>query len=254
MAARSNAMLSNTDGPRALWTAVLHAAVEDAKQETRAGHEARRFLNGSPRLHEICSMLDINTEWFHRQLRKKYPQWFDAPVRVEPERVPMTQETSQPVTNPALYFGGMPTEPDIQKLIVGIVAKPGETIPHEAIEEILGVSWRSARYQTVTTAWRKRLLAEQNVDLCAVPRIGFLVLTERQRLEMSVRNFHMSARGIHRSVKRLTAVRVHELKEPDRQRYDHARRLMVTTLETVTTARKALIAPMTPLLPRPQMV
>ena len=53
---------------------------------------------------------------------------------------------------------GLPTKPDVDLLLSAYPnLQIGDNISYADIEEILSVEWRTARFKTVTTQWRKRL-------------------------------------------------------------------------------------------------
>jgi hypothetical protein len=131
-------------------------------------------------------------------------------------------------------FAGLDTSAEVNQLLSGIVVTPGTTIAHEAVEEILGLERRSTRYHTITTRWRRALRRTQNIDMQGIPGVGFRVLSEPERLDISVRDFTRSARGMHRAYDRLGAIRVYELPDDKRVQHDHTRR--APTNDGVTAA------------------
>ena len=150
-------------------------------------------------------------------------------------------------------FAGLDTGPEVNQLLGGLVVTPGTTITHEAVEEILGLERRSTRYHTITTRWRRALRRTQNIDMQGIPGVGFRVLSEPERLDISVRDFTRSARGMHRAHERLMGVRVFELSDDKRVQYDHTQRAFNLALAEVTRATQTLAAPApTATLPRPQ--
>lgn len=144
---------------------------------------------------------------------------------------------------PKPYFGGIPTEPDVKKLLAQITVEPGQLVEHEAIEEVTGLTRGTSRYRTVVTAWQRRLFRDENLDTDAVSGQGIRVLMEGERVHVSVRDFGRGVRRIGRSLRRISAVRAEALSEKDRQRYDHGRRLIALTLEGARQAQKDLAGP-----------
>lgn len=64
----------------------------------------------------------------------------------------------------ALFFGGVPTSPDVDKLIKEFDAAPGSQISYEQVEQCIGVSIKEFRFRTVTNAWRKRVFREKLIQ------------------------------------------------------------------------------------------
>jgi hypothetical protein len=87
-------------------------------------------------------------------------------------------------TNNGFFNGGIPTEPDVRKLMDAFgVPNEGALFSHESISRIIECDPKSHRYRSVTTAWRKKLEHEHNVVLIAVPGIGYKVGTPDDRVE-----------------------------------------------------------------------
>ncbi len=108
--------------------------------------------------------------------------------------------------NSELYFGGLPTEPEIKKLealFPDIAGMRGTTIPHEIIEEALKLSRDSSRYRTITMAWRKKIYKACGVgirgDLREIVGVGFRVLSDSEQtaygVDVGYRGARMNRRG-----------------------------------------------------------
>ena len=109
------------------------------------------------------------------------------------------------------FFGGMPTAIDVQNIEVAIgLPTQGQDIPHEAIEQAIGVGRNSARYRTVTNAWRAKL-RKAGIDIGAVRGEGFRVLTQDERVEVSYEGVASGVRKVGRSLRRAASVPVSEL-------------------------------------------
>ncbi|KQP36110.1 hypothetical protein [Pseudorhodoferax sp. Leaf274] len=107
-----------------------------------------------------------------------------------------------------VYFGGMPTEPDVKKLLAAFPdIQEGDEIAHEDIERVIGHKREDNRYRAVVAAWRKRLLNDENQDLGAVSGIGFKCLAPDERISRSVDGFQSGTRKQLRSVRRAQLVR-----------------------------------------------
>ena len=106
------------------------------------------------------------------------------------------------------FFGGLPTAMDVRRLneIFNNLTE-GEEITHEQIEQAIGQDRKSHRYRTVTIAWRRHLLTEKNIEVGAVPGLGFRVLTPSERMSGGIKGFQSGARKQMRSIKRTILVR-----------------------------------------------
>src|SRR5262245_53413982 len=97
------------------------------------------------------------------------------------------------------YFGGIPTEPDVRRLMDRFCAPEPGVIPHEEIEKEIREESDSSRYRTIVSAWRRRLRREHNIDTSAEPGHGIRILTEPERVDVSKRDLGRGVRGIVRS-------------------------------------------------------
>lgn len=145
------------------------------------------------------------------------------------------------------FAGGVPTEPDVKALLQAITnLEPGKVVEHAEIEAVIKVDRRKSRYRTVVDAWRARLLREQNVDLQARAGVGFVVLTEEERVGASVRDYGSGARKMGRSVRRIGRVRVEQLEPADQRKVEHVRRHMEATLSSVRESTKEIAVALKP--------
>ncbi len=140
-----------------------------------------------------------------------------------------------------VFFGGVPTEPDVKKLI-GAYGSPAEgtVLPYDELSEVLQLSRRSSRFRTVITAWRKQLLKEYNLDSKARVGEGIVILTPEQRVEESGKNLLSSARQVRRGFVRASTVPTARLDGISRQKHDHMMRIGRVMHDAITTNCKAL--------------
>jgi hypothetical protein len=99
-----------------------------------------------------------------------------------------------------MYFGGVPTGPDVARIEAVVDLTPGTVIAHHTIEEVIGAKYRTSRYRTVTDAWRKKALRDYNVEIGAETGVGFRVLTEPERVAAMRRRVVIGGRRIHEAV------------------------------------------------------
>lgn len=152
------------------------------------------------------------------------------------------------------FFGGIPTGPDVKKLMDAYgVPAPG-LVSHEALEGILTLDRDASRYRTIVHAWRSRLLRENNVASIAVPGEGIRFLTEPERVEQGRRLLGLSARQVGRVHRWSVMVDVTKLDEVTRRRHDHTLRATAAMAMTASATMKELTSALkTPVaqLPRP---
>ena len=98
-----------------------------------------------------------------------------------------------------LFFGGIPTQPDVDKLekVYGIPAI-GTVIPYQAIADLLGIALESSRFKTVTGQWRKKLDRIHNIVFRCIPGAAFEVADSHGRVDLASRGYKMGVRKVVR--------------------------------------------------------
>ena len=100
----------------------------------------------------------------------------------------------------ALYFNGIPTSLDVEKLRDAFgVPVPGTVLTHEQIEAVLGQERTSCRYKTVLNSWRKKLERESNILFRALHGAGIEVLDSHGRVDVAGRTYKHGLRRIAKS-------------------------------------------------------
>jgi hypothetical protein len=135
------------------------------------------------------------------------------------------------------YYGGVPTKPDVDKLIEKWgIPEEGTQITYEQIETVLGIKRngeRSSRYRTVVSAWKKRLETEHDVFLFTdIGDPGDLVVGVSRKLAQSV---NALKRGLE--LNDVSKTRRHELSEEQRKRHDHMKYIGVKYLNEIKEAK-----------------
>lgn len=112
-----------------------------------------------------------------------------------------------------LYFRGVPTKPDVDKLRA-VFGVPGEDvlITYDSIAEVIGSPRGSSRFHTVMNAWRNALEVEHKIVMRAEPGKGLVAMPPNDLVCTSVRQtackMRQAARWVGRSIiadrKRLT--------------------------------------------------
>lgn len=143
-----------------------------------------------------------------------------------------------------LFLGGIPTAPDVKKLRDAFPKlSDGMDISHEQIQAVIGLAPKSNRYRCVTTAWRKELLNEENVEVGSIAGVGFRVLTGPERLSSNIKGFRSGTRKQGKSVRRITMVRAETLSEPEQAKQLHMMRLGTQLISQASSMLKQLEPP-----------
>lgn len=108
-----------------------------------------------------------------------------------------------------LYFGGMPTEPDVRKIREAFPTKEmmvGQIITKAQIETILDLSADENRFSTVVSKWRKEIKAATGtIMLQSVPG-GFQVMDAKQKIHYSESKMRSSRRAAVRSLNGIACI------------------------------------------------
>lgn len=98
------------------------------------------------------------------------------------------------------FFGGVPTAPDVQKLIDQLgVPEVGTLIAYDTLAGVIRSHPDSSRFISVITAWRKRLDREHNVIMDAVPNKGYKILDPKGRVAQSSNRLKSGMRKVRRA-------------------------------------------------------
>lgn len=144
-------------------------------------------------------------------------------------------------TTAQVFFGGVPTEPDVNKLLATYgTPSEGAVIFYDDISQVLQQDRHSSRFKTVVSAWRKQLLKSYNLDSKAKAGEGILILTPEERVCESGKNLLSSARQVRRGFVRASTVPVARLDTINRQKHDHMMRIGRVMHDAITTNCKAL--------------
>lgn len=135
-----------------------------------------------------------------------------------------------------IFLGGVPTGPEVERLMKEVEAGPGIEVSYETVEQLIDVKRTDHRFRSVTNSWRKRLFREKALEVKAEGG-RFLMLTPDEALSSGINAFHKVGRALGR-----TSVKVAVINEagltPARA---ETKRLMQREIEAVTDAtRKAV--------------
>lgn len=132
-----------------------------------------------------------------------------------------------------LFFGGVPTGPDIKALREAFPEEemtPGDVIQYSIVEELLGVTVQTSRFRTVTTRWRKIVEKESKIILGVKPGVGFVVLSDSDKVDLSGAKIRSSFRSARRSFVVTGYVDTKNLSEHEVNRLDSLKRSAAAVL------------------------
>lgn len=105
----------------------------------------------------------------------------------------------------SLFFGGVPTGPDVDALMAEIPAEPGTSVTYDRVAEIVGLDRTSSRWKTVTQAWRKRLFRDRLIQTSAEGG-AFHFLTADAAQDKCRGRFNTIGRAVGRNRLRVEAI------------------------------------------------
>lgn len=101
---------------------------------------------------------------------------------------------------PLTFTDGIPTAPDVKRLVEKFgVPKYGDLISYDETAEVIGFEYRTPRWRTVTTAWRKQLYREHNVLIRAEAAKGFVAADPSERVHIAGSGYKGALRKVVRS-------------------------------------------------------
>lgn len=137
-------------------------------------------------------------------------------------------------------FEGQAIKPHVDKLLEAFKPKEGDVFLHQDIAHVSGVPYKSTRYGGVIAGWKKVLLREHNIDLEAIPGIGFRCLTDNERVSVGLKDFQHSVRRTGKSYERIARADTAKLDENHRRQQDHASRLIQNLVDSGRKASKQI--------------
>lgn len=148
----------------------------------------------------------------------------------------------------------MPYSPDVQKLKQAFPNPEPETIiPHEELENVLGLRPGTYRYYGVINSWRTYLLREFNIDTQFLKAVGLEILTAPRRMEVCEQQLRRIVKATRKTEIRLSSLPTDELDEAQKRRYDHEQKLVARLTQESKKIEKMITANLKPVaaLPKP---
>lgn len=132
-----------------------------------------------------------------------------------------------------LYFGGIPTEIELNRLkdkwpTEGL--KVGDVFAYSDISALIGAAHGSHRFQVVTNRWRKHIEKERGLILGPHNAEAFVVLNDSEKLGLSRQKLRTSAKASRRSVVVLALTDRKALSDTEKAAYDHQNKIAVAIL------------------------
>lgn len=144
------------------------------------------------------------------------------------------------------FFGGVPTAPDVEKLLEHFgVPQPG-VITYSDLSEVLGMRWRTARFRSVVDAWRHRLRREHNISTRAELGEGIRILAEHERADVARDQLRRGARSSAKAVREVRDTRIEQLDEKQRAHHDHVAMVAERIFHATTEAVRQITPPRAP--------
>lgn len=114
----------------------------------------------------------------------------------------MSKEKAQKI-----YRKGLPISADviaIQKKYPNL--KPGDVITYSELEKIIGVPYKSNRFNTVVTAWRKLELKENGRSIGCINTVGYYVENPEQIIDRTPAVIDKATRQFGTQISKLNTI------------------------------------------------
>lgn len=109
----------------------------------------------------------------------------------------------------------------------------GQIIEYEDVEKLLNLTRKESRFRTITNRWRK--LVEENTGRTIIgtkANVGFLVMSDTDKLSLSQRKLKSSVRSAKRSFAVSGAVNANNLTEEERAQLETAQKRSAALIAT----------------------
>lgn len=123
-----------------------------------------------------------------------------------------------------MYFGGIPTKPDIIALNKKYPVEsltPGRIIKYDEIESVISCDKYSHRFRTVTTRWRDLIENGTGIRIGAFGGSHFQVLNDSEKLEFIIDKKRSMIRQTKRNLVRTNYVDRDNLSDEEKASLDH---------------------------------
>ena len=139
------------------------------------------------------------------------------------------------------FFGGMPTEMDVKKLMSTFPKlHAGLQISHGEIELLIGVKKDTSRYRTIVNAWRQKIFKEQNEWFGSIPGVGYKVLSPEERRDFTVEIGGGIAKKARKMVKHAITIPTEKMSDLDKRSVDTLRLYSMRLAQESANTNKAI--------------
>lgn len=140
----------------------------------------------------------------------------------------------------SVFRGGIPSGPDVEKLMKAFgVPDPG-IITHDSIEKIIDQQKETYRYVSVVMAWRKKLFREYNVHVVGERGVGYRILSEPERVDFARHGLAKNAKHVMRQHQAALLINIGKLDEVARKKHDHVMRASAAMANAVQNTEREL--------------
>ncbi len=147
-------------------------------------------------------------------------------------------------TKSNLFFGGIPTAPDVDALIEEFgVPEIGVLISYSNISKVIGVPKDKNRFKSVTDAWKKRLDIKHNVIIEAIRNNGFKALSPSGRVGLGSRQIKSAVKKINNTTRILVRTDKKNLSDSEKLFTEHIILTAPKKAMDIITAPKQLEVP-----------
>lgn len=136
---------------------------------------------------------------------------------------------------------GLPTGPDVRKLMDTIDLAPDVVVSHERIADLISAKHGSDRYCVVVGAWKRRVFREHGLQIASERGVGYRVLTASGAISAAVNDFGRATKKIGRTAVHVAAIDGRQLPDAERHRLDHVRREIHMAAAAAKATRLALV-------------
>lgn len=141
-----------------------------------------------------------------------------------------------------IYFGGVPTDLDVERIIREVNAQPGASVAYSVLAGIIGAPIKSNRFRTVMTAYRKRIWRDHKLRIKAGGG-EFRFLTGGEALQEGRNDIHRVGRAAGRAHKNIIAIDETGLSQEQKSEHALLRRVTAANLEQHQKSAKELAPP-----------
>jgi len=144
-----------------------------------------------------------------------------------------------------LFLGGVPTKPDVDKLIDTYPAESmnhGKIIGYDEIADVIGKT-STSRFRTITNAWRKQLFHGHGIVLDPSKKFpkAFEVLSEFGKVQKSQAETHSGVKKQVKAVRIISSVDVIQLSQEQRSEYDVAAKRAAALISAAQLRRPPIL-------------